>query len=62
MRRDEVPAERGSDRGLVFHAEAGSFHDDVLSVMEETIQDCGGQGAVVVEDGSPLFEGFVQTL
>ena len=28
-------------------------------MMEESVKDGGGDGAVVVEDGGPLFEGFV---
>jgi hypothetical protein len=44
---------------LVFHPEAGAFDDDGFGVMEESVENGRGDGAVVVEDGSPLFEGLV---
>lgn len=44
---------------LVFHAVAGAFDDDGFSVVEEAIQHGGSDGAVVVEDGGPLLEGFI---
>jgi hypothetical protein len=42
---------------LVFHAEAFSFDDHRLGMMEQPIQDGGGQGAVLVEDLGPLLKG-----
>ena len=44
---------------LVFHPKAGAFDDYRLGVMEEPVQDGRGEGAVIVEDAGPLFEGFV---
>ena len=43
----------------VFHAEAGAFDDDGVAVVEEAVEDGGGDGGVAVEDGGPLFVGFV---
>ena len=44
---------------LIFHSVAGSFDDEGVGMMEEAIQDCGGNGAVVIENRGPMFEGFV---
>jgi len=35
---------------LILHAEAGAFDDDRLGVVQDAIEDGGGQRAVVVED------------
>jgi len=35
---------------LVLHAVAWAFDDDGLAVVEEAVEDGGGDGAVVVED------------
>ena len=43
----------------VFHAEARAFDDDGLGMMEEAVEDGGGDGGVTVKDGCPLLEGFV---
>ena len=43
----------------VFHAVAGAFDDDGMAVVEEAVEHSGGDGGVAVEDGGPLFEGFV---
>ncbi len=43
----------------VFHAIAGALDDDGFGVVEEAVEDGGGDGAVVVEDGGPLLEGLV---
>ena len=45
--------------GAVFHAVAGAFDDDGVAVVEEAVEDGGGDGGVAVEDGGPLFVGFV---
>ena len=45
--------------GLILHAVAGAFDDDGFGVVEEAVEDGGGDGAVVVEDGGPVFEGLV---
>jgi len=37
-----------------FHAERGAFDDDGVAVMEEALEDGGGDGGVAVEDGWPL--------
>jgi hypothetical protein len=44
---------------LVFHPEALAFNDDGIGMMQQPIQDCGGQGTVMVEDRGPLLEGAV---
>jgi hypothetical protein len=44
---------------LVLHAVAGAFQDDGVGMVEEAVEHCGGDGAVVVKNGGPLFEGFV---
>ena len=44
---------------LIFHPVAGSFDDDRVGMMEEPVQDGGGNGAVVFENRGPMFEGFV---
>src|SRR5271157_1767359 len=49
----------GSAFGLVLHAVTRALQDDRLGVMEQTVQDGGGNGAVVVEDAGPLFEWFI---
>ena len=38
---------------------AGAFEDDGVAVVEQAVEDGGGNGGVAVEDGGPLFEGFV---
>jgi hypothetical protein len=38
---------------LVLHAEALAFDDDGLGVMEDAVEDGGGQGAVVWSLPSP---------
>jgi hypothetical protein len=43
----------------VLHAVASSFDDDGFGVVEESVEDGAGQGAVVVEDGRPVFEDLV---
>jgi hypothetical protein len=44
---------------LVFHAVAGPLDDNNLGMMQQAIQHGGGNGAVIVKDRRPLFEGFV---
>ena len=44
---------------MILHAVAAAFDDDGLGVMQEAVQDGGGDGAVVVEHRGPLLEGFV---
>src|SRR5258707_13872505 len=44
---------------LVFHPITGAFDDNGFGVVKQSVQDGGGDGAVVVEDGGPLLEGFV---
>jgi hypothetical protein len=43
----------------VFHTAAFPFDQDRFAVMKETIEDGGGHGGIVVEDGGPLFKRFV---
>ena len=40
---------------MVFHAEALALDDDGFCVVEEAIEDGGGNAAVVIEDGGPGF-------
>jgi hypothetical protein len=42
----------------VFHPIARTLDDDGLSVVQP-VQNCRGDGAVVVEDRGPLLEGLV---
>ena len=44
---------------LILHSVARSFNDDGVGMMEESIQHGGGNGAVVIENRGPLFEGLV---
>ena len=43
----------------VFHAVAPPLDYDGFGMMQDAIQDCGGQGAVVVEDRRPVLEDIV---
>src|SRR2546428_13653218 len=45
---------------LVFHTETLAFDDNGVGMMQEPIQDRGGQGAVMVEDHGPLLKGTVR--
>lgn len=49
----------GSRFDAVFGAVASALNDDGLSVMEHAVQDRGGKGAVVVEDGRPMLVDLV---
>ena len=51
---------RGLTLELVFHPEALAFDDDGVGMMQQPIENCRGQGAVVVEDRGPLLEGAVR--
>ena len=51
--------QRGLTLKLVFHPEALAFDDDGVSMMQQPIQDRGGQGAVMVEDRGPLLKSAV---
>ncbi len=44
---------------LVFHPIAWAFDQDGFCMMEESIQHGRGDGAVVIENGGPLFEWLV---
>ena len=54
------PKQRGLTLELVFHPEALAFDDDGVGMMQQPIQDRGGQGAVMVEDRGPLLKGAVR--
>src|SRR5208337_482546 len=56
----EVPSQE-SGLDLVLPAKACAFDDNRLGVVEQPIQDGRGDGAIVVEDAGPLFEGFVSS-
>lgn len=50
----------GSGLGFRFaHPVAGAFDDDGFAVVEQSVEDGGGQYAVVFEDAGPVLEGFV---
>lgn len=44
---------------MVFHPEAFALDDYGIRMMEEAVEDGGGEGGVVIEDGRPVFEGFI---
>ena len=43
----------------VFHPVAFPFDDDRFAVMKKPVENGGGHGGIVIEDGGPLFKGFV---
>lgn len=43
----------------IFHAITFPLDDDRFAMMEEAVEDGGGEGGIIVEDGRPLFEGFI---
>lgn len=45
---------------MIFHAVAAAFDDNGVGMMKEAVEDGGGDGAVVIENGGPLFGGFVR--
>ena len=47
---------RRSGLDLVLHAVTFPFDDDGLGMVQEAVEECGGQRAVVIEDLRPLFE------
>lgn len=51
--------EGGSALDLILHTKAGALDHDRLGVMEQPVQDGGGDGAVIIEDAGPLFEGLL---
>ena len=53
------PGKHGLTLDLIFHPEALAFDDDGIGMMQQPIEDRGGQGAVMVEDRGPLLEGTV---
>ena len=44
---------------LPFHPEAFAFDEDGLCMMQEAVEDGGGEGGIIVEDLWPVFEGTV---
>jgi hypothetical protein len=50
---------RGFTLDLIFHPATLAFDKAGGGMMQQPIQDCGGQGTVMVEDGGPLLEGAV---
>ena len=44
---------------MFFHSKTIAFEQNGFGVMEEAVEHGGGDGAVVIEDGRPLLEGFV---
>ena len=44
---------------LILHAEALAFDDDRVGVVQDAVEDGGGQRTVVVEDLRPVFVGAV---
>ena len=49
----------GSRLDLVFHAIAFALDEDGFGVMEQAIEECGGERAVVVEDLGPVLVGAI---
>ena len=43
----------------VFHPITGALDEHRLGVMKQPIEDRGRNGAIAIEDGRPLLEGFV---
>ena len=48
-----------SELDLILHAIALPFDGDGFGMMKETVEDGGGQGAVIVEDLRPFLERLV---
>ena len=44
---------------LVLHAIAFPLDDEGFGMVQEAIQDSGGEGAVVVKDFGPIFESAI---
>ena len=44
---------------LVFHAVTGALDDHGFGVMEEPIEQRGGEGAVIVKDLGPFFKSAI---
>ena len=42
--------------GHVLHSEAVAFNSDSLGMVEQAVEDGGGQGRIVVEDLGPVLE------
>ena len=55
VQRSRMP--RGLRLDLTFHAKAFALNDHRVGVMQQPIQNGGGQRAIVVEDFGPLLEG-----
>ena len=61
-RSDIIPGDQINKISILdsfFHPIAFSFDQYGFSVMQQPIQDSGGQRAVVVEDFGPVLEGSV---
>jgi hypothetical protein len=43
----------------ILHAIAFAFNDDGFGVVQDAIEDGGGEGGVVIEDGGPVLEDLV---
>src|SRR5712692_17995 len=54
------PGKHGLTLDLIFHTEALPFDDDGVGMMQQPIENRGGQGAVMVEDRGPLLESAVR--
>jgi len=53
------PSTGGSGLDAILHSVTFPLNGDGLGVMEETVEDGGGDDAVVVEDRGPALEGLV---
>ena len=49
----------GSGFDAILHAITFAFDDDGFGVVQDAVEDGGGEGGVVVEDGGPVFEDLV---
>ena len=59
MKRKGSAMRSFSGLDAVFHTEACALDKDDFGVVEKAVEDGGGNGAVAIEDGGPLLEGFV---
>src|SRR5215813_766275 len=59
VRRVMIPKNGGGERALGLGAEALALNDDGIDVVEDAVEDGGGERAVVVEDLRPVLVGTI---
>ena len=52
--------EKRSGVGLNAHAVTAALDDDGFGVVEQSVKQSRGEGAVVIEDPGPLLEGAIR--